>query len=271
MTSRFLLYIDLLGFSDIVRTKKHILPDLFKVLDNSSAHSHGTFEVIQFSDTLLVYNDPPASTGYDKNYCAMYLCEFAQQIKYMLLGRDVFIRGLITYGQFEDTGPTPSENYKHIRAFWGEAFIKAYETEKNIQAVGLFVDATVKPCMDVFKTNLYDEKKGLWFVDTAKMLEEKCLEGRDFNYAKEDAIATGTESLLAYDLVYLKRLFEHGHDQSLPPTIRNKYLTTWEIYRQKYKGFCAALEEAEFKFEKVIELDWEPFIKKIGTPDGFFG
>lgn len=271
MTDRFLLYIDLLGFSEIVRTKKYILPDLFRILDKSSAHKHGDFKVIQFSDTLLIYNDPAADTDQWKSYCAMYLCEFAQEIQLRLLGCNTFFRGIITYGQFEDTGRTPNENYKHTRAFWGEALIKASQAEKDIQAVGLFVDETVKPFMNIFETHLYDSKEGIWFVDTATMLRGKYLNGRDFTYAKEDVIASGNESLFAYDLMYLKRLYSNGHDQSLPPKVRNKYLATWEFYRQKYHGLCAALEESDFRFGEVIKLDWEPFLKKIGTAEGFLG
>ena len=126
MVDRLLLYIDLLGFSVLVHTEKDLLPNLFLALDKSVVHQHGAFKVIQFSDTLLVYNEP-AVDSWDKSWCAMYLCEFAQEIQYRLLGHNVFLRGLITYGQFEDTGPTPSESYKHVRAFWGEALIKSHQ------------------------------------------------------------------------------------------------------------------------------------------------
>ncbi|PUB12026.1 hypothetical protein [Yoonia sediminilitoris] len=102
MTERFLLYIDLLGFSDIVHSKSDLLPDLFRILDKSNAHKHGDFSVIQFSDTLLVYNVPEVTSEHDRSYVAMYLCEFAQEIQYMLLGRDVYLRGLVTCGQFDD-------------------------------------------------------------------------------------------------------------------------------------------------------------------------
>lgn len=271
MVDRLLLYIDLLGFSVLVQTKKDILPDLFLALDKSVVHQHGAFKVIQFSDTLLVYNEPAVDSARDKSYCAMYLCEFAQEIQYRLLGHNAFLRGLITYGKFEDTGPPPSENYKHIRAFGGEALIKTYQTEKEIQAVGLFVDKTVKPYMNIFETHLYDEDQEIWFVDTATSLREKGFEGTDFSYAKEDAVTSGNECFLAYDLFYLKRLFECGHDTALLPTVRIKYLTTWEIYRQKYKGLCAALEETAFDFKKVIDIDWRPFVDTISTPGGYFG
>lgn len=271
MTDRLLLYIDLLGFSQIVQSDNDLLPDLFRILDQSNAHDHGSFSVIQFSDTLLVYNVPKMTNGHDHSYIAMYLCEFAQEIQYMLLGRDVYLRGLITYGQFDDTGPTPNSDFKHVRAFWGQALIKAYRAESTIQAVGLFVDSTAKPHMNIFETHQYDNQNGIWFVDTATMLRGKFLEGTDFSFAKEDITASGTECMLAYDLLYLKRLYKHGHNEKLPPQVRTKYLTTWEFYRQKYVGLCRALEENDFNFNSVIEIDWKPFIEKIGTSDGFFG
>ena len=86
MAEPFLLYIDLLAFSVLVHTKKDILHDLFRTLDKSVVHRHGSFKVIQFSDTLLVYNEPTADSARDKSYCAMYLCEFTQEIQYRLLG-----------------------------------------------------------------------------------------------------------------------------------------------------------------------------------------
>lgn len=269
--NRFLLYIDLLGFSDLVLNKPEVLPKIFYVLDRSNAHRHGSFKVIQFSDTLLIYNEYEARTLDDKRYGTMYLCEFAQELQYMLLGRDAYFRALITFGRFEDTGPTPNLEYKNVRAFWGEALIKAYRNEKDIQAIGLFVDDTVKPFMDIFEMHEYDKEKGLWFVDTTKMFRDKGLDKRDFEYLRYDAVVTGNESLLSYDLVYLERLCAHAHDVSLAPRIRVKYQTTWEIYRRKYGGLCAALEEANFDFRKVIKIDWEPFLKKIGTDEGFYG
>jgi hypothetical protein len=271
MTNRLLLYIDILGFSQLIRRKKQLIPKLFDVLDKSNAHKHGTFRVIQFSDTLLVYNEPKAKTLRSKQYCAMFLCEFAQEIQYMLLGRDAFIRGLITHGEFEDTGPTPNAAYKHVRGFWGEALIRAYRTEKSIKAIGLFVDKSVHPFMNIFETHLFDKERRIWFVDTATMLRDKFLEGDDFSFAEQDLLATGNAPMFAYDLLYLKRLFKHSHDMRLSPAIRSKYLTTWEIYRRKYSGLCTALEREKFVFGNVIRINWTPLVRRIGTPRGYFG
>ena len=124
--------------------------------------------------------------------------------------------------------------------------------------------------MKIFETHPYDEKNNIWFVDTATRLRGKFFEGDGFSYAQEEIDATGTEALLAYDLVYLKRLFKHAHNMSLAPSARAKYLTTWEVYRRKYKGLCKELEESGFDFQSVIDIDWKPFIDRIGTPDGYY-
>jgi hypothetical protein len=271
MTDRFLLYIDLLGFTEIVRAKNQILPDLFQALDKSSAHGHGVFRVIQFSDTLLIYNAVEPTTSHDKNYVVMYLCEFAQEIQYKLLGRDTFFRGVITFGQFEDTEQTPNTTYQNIRAFWGVSLVKAYLAASQIQAIGLFVDETAISHMNIFETHLFDREAGLWFADTATTLRNKFFDGVDFSYAQEDIVSSGNESLVAYDLVYLRRLYEHSHDLNLAPRVRNKYLNTWEIYRRKYRGLCSALEENAFDFDKIMPIGWQQFTDKVGTPEGYFG
>ena len=278
MADRFLAYIDLLGFSELVHKRPEILPDLFRVLDKANVHEDHDFGVINFSDTLLVYNKTEATSDHGKGVFVMFLCEFAQRIQYMLLGRDAFLRGLITYGHFEDAGPPPNGKYKNIQAFWGDALITAHRAEREIKAVGLFVDENVKPHMNVFETHLYDKRQGIWFVDTATHLRDGIARGpwnlfhaTEFSYARDYIVETGTEQLLAYDLLYLERLFKYAHDDSLAASVRTKYLSTWEIYRQKYKGLCAALEDAQFDFRKVIDIDWRPLIDQIGTPAGYFG
>ena len=273
MPDRFFLYIDILGFSELVESKPEILPDLFHMLDESNVHKDSAASVIQFSDTLIAHFEPIANSDDAKNSQVMYLCEFAKELQYKLLGHNVFLRGFITCGQFEDTGSPPNRDYQNIRAFWGKALINAYHAEKSIQAIGLFIDETVKPHMNVFETHLYDTQRKIWFTDTLQMIQQLLLWGDGVHPAgfRDHIPDQGLERLMVYDLLYLRRLFEYGHDERRPPLVRTKHLTTWAIYRQKYPRFCHALEEAEFDFQKVIDLDWKPFIEQIGTPDGYFG
>ena len=273
MENRYLLYVDLLGFSNLVQHRSSLLPNIFEALDNSNIHTHpGSFGVIQFSDTLIVYNEYDIDSHHEKKMCVMFLCEFAQEIQLRLLNRDLFIRAFITYGSFEDTGPYPNPNYTHIRAFWGESLITAYQTEKTIQAVGLFVDDSIKPLLltDLYQPDLYDQQKKIWFVDTSRMLSDQFFDGTDFSYAELNVTSQGMEYLLAYDLYYLKKLFEHGHDLNLPPTVRTKYLTTWGFYRKNYKGLCSALEDSDFDYESILDINLKPFMEEIGTPNSRF-
>ena len=242
MADRFLLYIDILGFSALVESEPQILPDLFHMLDESNIHKHPDVRVIQFSDTLLAYFEPDANSDYEKNTCVMYLCEFAQEIQYKLLGRDVFLRGFITCGQFEDRGPAPNREYKNVRSFWGKALTNAYHIERSIQAIGLFIDETVKPHMNVFETHLYDKHRKIWFTDTLRSIQNLLFWGDGVDPAgfRDRILEQGCERLVVYDLLYLKRLFEYGHDELRPPSVRTKHLTTWEIYRQKCPRFCHA-------------------------------
>ena len=81
----------------------------------------------------------------------------------------------------------------------------------------------------------------------------------------------GLEQLLAYDLLFLRRLFEFSHNNTLAPRVRTKYLTTWEMYRQEYSILCQAIEDAEFDFKRLFGYDWEPMIAAIKERRGFFG
>ena len=238
------------------------------------AHNHSSFEVIQFSDTLLVYNREYPLSAYDNHYLAMYMCEFAQELQYMLLGRGAFVRALVTRGQFEDTGSIPNCTYKNIRSFWGQALVHAYQLTTSIKSIGLFVDESVKPHMRVFEAHPYDDQNQVWFVDTTslqKMSFDYITNKKDLAVAFDSARLSGMANILSYDLFLLRRLFESAHDYTLAPTVRAKYLTTWEIYRNKYRTLCQAMEDAEFDFKGLLGHDWERVMGQIGRDRGFFG
>ena len=116
MFDRFLLYVDLLGFSDLVRNRPEIIPRIFEALDQSPTHHHPAFTAIQFSDTLLVFNARPTVSDYDNYVSVMYLCEFAQHLQQMLLGSNAFIRAIVTYGPLEDSGSASGKALNNVRA-----------------------------------------------------------------------------------------------------------------------------------------------------------
>lgn len=61
MSDRFLLYIDILGFSNMVRDEPRKVVRVYEILDTLNVHNQSDFKVIVFSDTILIYNSQPAS------------------------------------------------------------------------------------------------------------------------------------------------------------------------------------------------------------------
>jgi hypothetical protein len=61
LPERFFLYIDLLGFSELV-IKGGSVQQIHDIIDRLNVHRHHAFTTIAFSDTVLVYNkDNPES------------------------------------------------------------------------------------------------------------------------------------------------------------------------------------------------------------------
>src|ERR1700729_1500592 len=105
---RFLLYIDILNFSSIALQPTRV-EELYRIINSLNVHRHGVFNIIIFSDTILVYNKDGPSNLDDVNYLVMFLCEFAQDLHYRLVGSDIFFRAYITCGGFAHY---PMENIK---------------------------------------------------------------------------------------------------------------------------------------------------------------
>jgi hypothetical protein len=75
MSDRFLLYIDILGFSEMTQKEPRKVARTYAILDSLNVHKHNAFKTIVFSDTVLVYNPRPAETDDDKSYYVGYLIE----------------------------------------------------------------------------------------------------------------------------------------------------------------------------------------------------
>lgn len=53
---RNFLYIDILGFSEMVQKQPCKIEKIFQIIDRLSVYKHYAFETIVFSDTILVFN-----------------------------------------------------------------------------------------------------------------------------------------------------------------------------------------------------------------------
>jgi len=132
---RYLLFLDILGFSNFVEEKS--LTEVYEVI-NSALHSFSRwedinkqFKTIYFSDTFLFYQDPK---GYG-DWAFLDVYAIGGMILSSLLAQGIPARGSIVFGEFEVK--TDLQN-KH-QLYFGKALIEAYKTEKKEQWIGIAI------------------------------------------------------------------------------------------------------------------------------------
>ena len=246
---KYLLYIDILGFKNLVQNDVAKVHDAYQILDNLNVHKHDVFNTIVFSDTVLVYNKYNPTTEADHSYIVMFACEFAQDLLHRFVGQNLFFRALLTYGNFD--------HYKrrNIECFFGPALIKAYEQEKNIQSQGLFVDNNSNQYNDIFKTSRYDSD--LSFVYLTQALDRLHQDTQGI-FPANPILFDNTDD--AYFLLPEIRLLQDTHHfmiNHLDPKVRTKHLTAWHFYRSRYGTILDDLERESFRPEFICTgYDW---------------
>lgn len=253
MENRFLLYIDILGFTDLVLRNESMLEGLFGVIKKLNVHRHPSFRSIVFSDTILAYNIEEFTTKADRDYAVMFLCEFVQQLHHRLAGSGIFFRAIVTEGAFVHDYST-----KGIDCFYGEALIKAYHLEKAAQVCGLLIDNACNEHNNIFETVPIDEKSNYVFITQALERVERLwgVPIPDIAFEEDWAWAFVPEVL---SLAETYRIAHSIND----PRIRFKHVTTWEFYRQQYPRLCAYLESHAFAFEALnASYNWRQFLDR---------
>ena len=158
MDNRYLLYIDILGFSELVEKDITQIDDLYTVIASLNVHEHDAFKTIVFSDTILVYNLYGFESHYDEHYIIMFLCEFAKDLQHKLTERGIFFRAVIMRGNFK------YYELNSVPCFFGTALIDAYKAEKQIKAIGLFIDKSIENNSVIFKTRHYNGNFSFVFI-----------------------------------------------------------------------------------------------------------
>ena len=262
MASRLFLYIDILGFKQLVKSGGDI-SQLYKTIDELNVHRDRDFTCIVFSDTVLVYASEMWLGAPDQGI--MWLIEFAQDLFFRLISKDIHFRAYITLGEFE--------HYKleNIEAYYGEALIDCYEKEKDIKCAGVFLDDSLIGMCDIFKTTRFS--KTAHFVHVMQNLDMISMpyEIYPHPYLGEYILSTGMEWWIAYQLYYLCNIFQKSCDELLPTEVRLKFYNTWKMIDLHHSGLTRRLVEAEFDFKQVIDLDWSEPLARIGTEEGAFG
>lgn len=261
MSEKFLLYIDILGFSDLVVRRGNV-DRLYEIIDALNAHRHQAFKVIVFSDTILVYNAPELISPSQAKYVVMYLCEFAKELFYSCISMGIHFRGYITYGDFNH------QPMKNVEAFYGEALICAYEAEKKIQCTGLLMDNIVCPYSNIFELTPFNEQ--CQFVHIMQTLRNISWKRREYPVHHDLIIETDLLYLVAYDIYYLERIHHHMNDALFAPKVRRKYLNTWRMLKRRHPGLLTVLKENDFNPRAVSDFDWSEAMGRIGTDHGFW-
>jgi hypothetical protein len=159
------------------------------------------------------------------------------------------------------------QNIKDV--FYGDALIEAYNAEKAIQATGLFMSNLVVPYSDIFKTKRFN--KNCHFVYIMQSLERVSFKREEYPIDPVLLLDTDLIWLVAYDIRYLQVIHEHLNNPAFDPRVRKKYETTWRLLRKLYGGFMSTLEENGFDPRAICRCDWTEPLRRVGTPDGFFG
>lgn len=261
---RLFLYIDILGFSDMIKGGFPV-DQLYQRIDDLNVHRDKDFTTIVFSDTIVVYGSD-AWANY-KNQAVMWLAEFAQDLFFRFIGIDKHFRAFITEGEFAHN------KMKNIEAYYGNALVRCYEAERYVKACGIFLDNDLVPNSDIFHTTQYNDEwsfmhimQGMSYVaSTQDMFGE-------LTYPIDNEIFEGIEHWLSYECRYLEAIHGHARDAALHEGVRDKFRQTWELIAARNGTFIAALERSGFDLQKVLTwTNWTPWMRKVGTPNGFFG
>lgn len=143
---RYLLLIDILGFSQLVKTKgaDEILSVINKALEafNRWERLNGAFKTIYFSDTFLFYQEPQ---GYG-DWAFLDSYAIGSFILTTLLAEGIPARGAISFGSFE----VHNDNSEKHQIYFGTALVEAHEAEQAENWIGI----TILPSA----WKLYEEK-----------------------------------------------------------------------------------------------------------------
>jgi hypothetical protein len=252
---KLLLYIDILGFSDLVDQHPERIDDLYEVIASLNAHTHGAFRCVIFSDTILVYNIDGGDTPRDISYLLMFECEFAKDLLHRLTNRGIVFRAVITRGSFRHY------QLNDVPCFYGSALIEAHNAEKGIKAIGLFISRNLLTHCNIFRYSNFNEDFAFVYVtQSLDELEPLCdsgipnlgsyIDNRDLNWN------AGPE------LMHLAELCRSAHSD-LPQPVKQKYIRTVELYRQRYPRLIANLERNEFDFTATFpDASWTDVIKR---------
>jgi hypothetical protein len=262
MKPRYLLYIDILGFSHLVQKDSSKVERLYDVLDSLNVHHHHAFTTIVFSDTVLVYNSTDPRTEHDHKYLVMYACEFAQDLLYRTIGTGVNFRAVLLRGDFEH------QLLKNTQSFYGTALIQAYRLEKAIESTGLFIHESCADRNGIFPVSRYSEELSFVYLnqslETLQTYTGGILPMHDGQLLEEIDV----HWRLAFDVRMLADFYANMRTHR-DPRVRVKFLTSWDFFMRRYPALLQGLVEHEFSLEAITSaIDWNAAMERVADGQG---
>jgi hypothetical protein len=258
MEPTLFLYIDILGFSDLLKRTGQV-QELFAILDKAALHRDSNYRAIVFSDTIVAYNIHRNLSGTNKAIELMFLIELTQELFLRLIGRGVFFRAIITEGEFQHTKLT------NLEAYYGQALVDTYRAEKGLIITGLLLDKRLRKFNQVFRWRPFSDALDFVYLThqltrltpSAKdlIMGPGCLADPEFPIPGIALTAPGIESMVYPEIVHFREVYDQMNDHP-QPEVRAKFLATWNMYCLAYPKLTRSLLDHEFDPEGVARIDW---------------
>ena len=250
---RAFLYIDILGFKDIVYSNPEKIQEIFLVIDSLQVHNEYNLKVIAFSDTVVVFTE---EESLKINYYVNDLVEYTQELFYKLSAIQIFFKATITFGDF---------NYfkmKNIEAYFGDALIKSYVDTEELEGFGLYIDNDISDWIRKFKVVKLSPNYSFILL---------CSSIVELHYATKSASPEDIKFMENNnDLQYLKddlnflSIIYYLKDNLAKEKVRRKYQKVYNIYKNEMQNFFEQFENNGFELAslqlltKGIDISFKP-------------
>lgn len=157
---RYLLFLDILGFSELVETRGH--EEVYATIEKALAPFHrweklnGQFRTIYFSDTFVYYQEPK---GYG-DWAFLDIYAIGGMVLSALLAAGIPARGAITFGEFE----VRADDSGRHQLYYGRAMVEAYRAEQKEKWIGIAIQPSAWEPYEDSKPGLIETfaREGVW-------------------------------------------------------------------------------------------------------------
>lgn len=242
---RTFLYIDILGFGNLVKQKSLKIDKIFKIIDSLNAFKHHSLQVVVFSDTILIFNK---EDNWPTHYFVTYLIEYAQELFYKLSWINIYFKGIITLGEFN------FKELQNFQAYYGEALVETYKDEAMLDGFGLYINKDLTKEVIVFDKTEFSEKYDYIFLCQSFINLFENTNGVlpiDINILEE----TDTYFRINEDLRFFREI-EYIKNHHPSDDVRKKYQKVYDTYKNRTKSY----------FDKFEIEGFLPFTLNPGYP-----